>query len=57
MVLAIGSIAPSTASASGRSNACNGLHEVARFATYAQVGDTHGHQIVHHQLDRHGCGH
>jgi hypothetical protein len=55
-IIALG--APSSVAASGgASNACNGLYDVARFATYQQVGDTHGHDTVHHQFEVHGCGH
>lgn len=48
-----------TASAAGASpeNGCNGLYEVARFATFSQVGDTNGHATVHHQFEVHGCAH
>ena len=37
-------------------NGCNGLLN-AGFATFANVGDTHGHETVHHQQDAHGCHH
>lgn len=47
----------STAEATPRENGCNGLFEVARFATFKNVGDTHGHNTVHHQFELHGCGH
>ena len=49
-------VGASTAEASSE-NGCNGLYEVARFATFKNVGDTHGHETVHHQFELHGCGH
>lgn len=57
LVFMIGGLIPATAAvAAPSSNGCNGF-EVARFATFKNVGDTHGHQMVHHQLERHGCVH
>lgn len=47
----------SAAGASPSENGCNGLFEKARFATFKNVGDTHGHETVHHQFELHGCGH
>ncbi len=55
--VALATIVPVTAAAGGAENGCNGLYEVARFATFQQAGDTHGHQTVHHQFEAHGCGH
>lgn len=58
-VAVVVSVIPAGAAmASGDSpRGCQGLYEVARFATYSQVGDTHGHETVHHQLELHGCEH
>jgi hypothetical protein len=47
----------SAVGATPRENGCNGLFEVARFATFKNVGDTHGHDTVHHQFELHGCAH
>ena len=47
---------PAAASASEGHTGCNGLYERARFATFQQVGDTHGHETVHHVFERLGCG-
>lgn len=57
-LFAIAALVPaSTAVANPSANGCNGLFEVARFATFQNVGDTHGHATVHHQFERHGCDH
>ena len=45
------------AAASPSENGCNGLYEVARLATFKNGKDTHGHEIVHHQFEAHGCAH
>lgn len=47
---------PLTAAASEAHPGCNGLFEQARFRTYQQVGDTNGHETVHHVFERLGCG-
>ena len=47
---------PMAASANEGHPGCNGLYETARFRTYQQVGETHGHETVHHVLERLGCG-
>lgn len=47
---------PAAASATEGPPGCNGLYERARFATFQQVGDTHGHETVHHVFERLGCG-
>jgi hypothetical protein len=47
---------PITAAASEDHPGCNGLYEQARFRTYQQVGETHGHDTVHHVFERLGCG-
>jgi hypothetical protein len=47
---------PITAAASETHPGCNGLFEQARFRTYQQVGDTNGHETVHHVFERLGCG-
>lgn len=58
LVVAIAGLAPATmASATPGENGCNGLYEVARFATFKNVGDTNGHATVHHQFEVRGCGH
>ncbi len=47
----------SAVAASPGENGCNGLYEVARFATFKNVGDTKGHATVHHQFELRSCGH
>ena len=47
---------PMVASANEGHPGCNGLYETARFRTYQQVGETHGHETVHNLLERLGCG-
>ncbi len=46
----------SAANADPSSNGCNGLLN-AGYATFSNVGDTHGHETVHHQQDVHHCHH
>lgn len=56
-LLAVAALAPaSAAQASPSENGCNGLHR-AGYATFQNVGDTHGHQTVHHQQDVRHCHH
>lgn len=58
MGFAIGALIPATgAIAAPSENGCNGLFEVARFATFKNGKDTHGHEMVHVQFERHGCAH
>jgi hypothetical protein len=47
---------PVVASANEGHPGCNGLYETARFRTAQQVGETHGHDTVHHVFERLGCG-
>lgn len=47
---------PMVASANEGHPGCNGLYETARFRTAQQVGETHGHDTVHHVFERLGCG-
>ena len=55
--LALAALAPATAAnASPGENGCNGLLR-AGYSTFQNVGDTVGHQTVHHQQDAHGCHH
>lgn len=60
IAIAAGSLAaltlPLAASASEDHPGCTGLYDQARFRTYQQVGDTHGHETVHHVFERLGCG-
>ena len=50
-------LVPASAAAAGPSpNGCNGLLN-AGYATFSNVGDTHGHETVHHQQDAHDCHH
>lgn len=57
-VVALATIFPASAAGAAPSeNGCNGLYEVARFATFKNGKDTHGHETVHHQFEAHGCGH
>jgi hypothetical protein len=54
---AIAAIAPASAvNAAPSENGCNGLVR-AGYATFQNVGDTHGHQVVHHQQDVRHCHH
>lgn len=56
-LLTVAAVAPaSVAHAAPSENGCNGLVR-AGYATYQNVGDTHGHQTVHHQQDAHHCHH
>lgn len=58
LVVAVAGMIPATmAAAAPGEQGCNGLYEVARFATFNNVGDTHGHATVHHQFELRGCGH
>lgn len=58
VVVALATLAPaSIAGAAPSENGCNGLYEVARFATFKNGKDTHGHEVVHHQFEAHGCAH
>ncbi len=57
MAFAMGAILPATAASASAENGCNGLFEVARFATFKNGNDTHGHEMVHHQFEAHGCDH
>jgi hypothetical protein len=47
---------PVVASANEDHPGCQGLYETARFRTFQQVGETHGHETVHHVFERLGCG-
>jgi hypothetical protein len=56
-ILALAALAPATAAnASPSENGCNGLLR-AGYSTFQNVGDTNGHQTVHHQQDAHDCHH
>ena len=56
-MFAVAALVPASAAGAAPSeNGCNGLLN-AGFATFANVGDTHGHETVHHQQDAHGCHH
>ena len=56
LVLALAALFPASAALASQSqNGCNGLYDVARFATFQNVGDTHGHATVHHQFELRGC--
>lgn len=56
-MFAIAALIPAAAaSAAPSENGCNGLIR-AGYATFQNVGDTHGHATVHHQQDAHGCHH
>ena len=56
-LLTIAALVPAAAAdASPSENGCNGLLR-AGYSTYQNVGDTHGHQTVHHQMDAHHCHH
>ena len=58
MAVAFGALMPASAAlASPSENGCNGLFEVARFATFKNGNDTNGHEMVHVQFERHGCEH
>ena len=57
---AMGALIPATgamAAPAPSENGCNGLFEVARFATFKNGKDTRGHEMVHIQFERHGCAH
>ena len=57
VMFALAALAPASAvSAAPSENGCNGLIR-AGYATFQNVGDTHGHQTVHHQQDAHDCHH
>ncbi len=57
VMVVIGALVPASAvSAAPSENGCNGLIR-AGYATFQNVGDTHGHATVHHQQDAHGCHH
>lgn len=56
-MLTLAALAPATAATAMPSeNGCNGLLR-AGFSTFKNVGDTNGHQTVHHQQEAHGCHH